>query len=170
MANPSHLEATTSVSLGKAKARMVYNDDDTGNSVLPILVHGDASICGQGVCYETLQLSHLKNFSTHGTIHVIINNQLGFTTNPDLHRSGVYCSDIGLILSCPILHVNADDPVAVVQCAKIAAEYRLKTRRDILIDIIGYRRRGHNEGDEPMFTQPLLYQRINKHTPGNPFL
>lgn len=130
--------------------------------VMSIVVHGDASNCGQGVVYETMHLSDLPDYSTKGTIHVIVNNQIGFTTDPRYSRSSRYCTDVAKVVNAPILHVNADDPEAVIRCAKVCAEWRATFHSDIVLDLVSYRRNGHNEIDEPMFTQPLMYQRISK--------
>ncbi|XP_052847447.1 2-oxoglutarate dehydrogenase complex component E1 [Drosophila gunungcola] len=162
VANPSHLEHVNPVLLGKARAEMFQRGDTCGNKVLPIIIHGDASFCGQGVVYESMHLSDLPNYSTYGTIHIVTNNQVGFTTDPRFSRSSRYCTDVAKVVSAPILHVNADDPEACIKCARIAADYRHKFKKDVVIDIVGYRRNGHNEADEPMFTQPLMYQRIRK--------
>lgn len=132
---------------------------------MSILIHGDAAFSGQGVVYETFHLSDLPQYTTHGTIHIVANNQIGFTTDPRFSRSSSYCTDVGKVVGAPIIHVNADDPDAVVAVSRIAAEFRQRFKKDIVIDIIGYRRHGHNEIDEPMFTQPLMYQRIKKITP-----
>ncbi|XP_017028858.1 2-oxoglutarate dehydrogenase complex component E1 [Drosophila kikkawai] len=165
VANPSHLEHVNPVLLGKARAEMEHRGDTEGETVLPIIIHGDASFSGQGVVYESMHLSDLPNYTTYGTIHIVSNNQVGFTTDPRFSRSSRYCTDVAKVTSAPILHVNADDPEACIQCARIAADYRTKFKKDVVIDIVGYRRNGHNEGDEPMFTQPLMYQRIRKLKP-----
>ncbi|EDV97062.1 GH16621 [Drosophila grimshawi] len=165
VANPSHLEFVNPVVLGKARAEMYHRGDYRGNKVLPIMMHGDASFCGQGVVYESIHLSDLPAYTTHGSIHVVVNNQVGFTTDPRFSRSSRYCTDVARVLSVPIFHVNADDPEACVHCARVAAKWRAKFHKDVVIDIVGYRRNGHNEADEPMFTQPLMYQRIRKMKP-----
>jgi len=131
--------------------------------VIPILIHGDAAFAGQGVVAECFAMSGVRGHSTGGTIHIIVNNQIGFTTNPKFARSSPYPSDIAKMVEAPILHVNADDPEAVVHCARIAMEFRQKFNRDIVLDMICYRRFGHNEGDEPSFTQPKMYQKIRQH-------
>jgi len=160
-ANPSHLEAVNPVVLGKVRAKQAqYGDDRT--SVIPILLHGDAAFAGQGVVAECLGLSGLKGHQTGGTIHIIVNNQIGFTTAPHHSRSSPYPTDIAKMVDCPIFHVNGDDPEAVVHAAKVATEFRQKFKRDVVVDIFCYRRFGHNEGDEPMFTQPLMYKAIKK--------
>ncbi|KAH8235281.1 hypothetical protein KR032_011983 [Drosophila birchii] len=165
VANPSHLEHVNPILLGKARAEMVHRGDTDGEKVLPIIVHGDASFCGQGVVFESMHLSDLPHYTTHGTIHIVSNNQVGFTTDPRFSRSSRYCTDVAKVVMAPILHVNADDPEACIQCARIAAAYRATFKKDVVIDIVGYRRNGHNEADEPMFTQPLMYQRIRKLKP-----
>ncbi|XP_064539817.1 2-oxoglutarate dehydrogenase-like, mitochondrial [Drosophila montana] len=162
VANPSHLEFVNPVVLGKARAEMFLRGDYQGNKVLPMLIHGDASFCGQGVVYESIHMSDLPSYTTHGTIHVVSNNQVGFTTDPRFSRSSRYCTDVARVVNAPIFHVNADDPEACVHCARVAALWRAKFHKDVVIDIVGYRRNGHNEADEPMFTQPLMYQRIRK--------
>ncbi|SME88154.1 2-oxoglutarate dehydrogenase E1 component [Pseudobacteriovorax antillogorgiicola] len=161
--NPSHLEAVNPVVEGFAKARQVMLGDEQQKGVMPILIHGDASFIGQGLVAETLNLSELESYKTGGTIHVITNNQVGFTTNPDEGRSCHYSSDIAKIVRAPVLHVNADDPEAVIWTAQMAVAYRQKFQRDVVIDLIGYRRHGHNETDEPGFTQPQMYKKIKKH-------
>lgn len=163
MPNPSHLEAVDPVVLGsvRAKADWLYGNDYT--KIMPILIHGDAAIAGQGIIYEIAQMSDLKGYRTGGTIHFVINNQLGFTTNFDDARSSIYCTDVAEIIDAPVLHVNGDDPEAVIFSVKLAVEFRQKFQRDIYIDMVCYRRHGHNEGDEPKFTQPSLYNIISKH-------
>lgn len=161
--NPSHLEAVNPVVQGFAKARQVMLGDENQKSVLPILIHGDASFIGQGLVAETLNLSELASYKTGGTIHIITNNQVGFTTNPDESRSCHYSSDIAKIVRAPVLHVNADDPEAVIWTAMLVVAYRQKFQKDVVIDLIGYRRHGHNETDEPGFTQPQMYNSIKKH-------
>ena len=163
-ANPSHLEAVNPVVLGKVRAKQdQYGDQpDERKSVLPILLHGDAAFAGQGVVAECFGLSGLKGHRTGGTIHIIVNNQIGFTTAPSYSRSSPYPTDIALMVEAPIFHVNGDDPEAVVHAARIATEYRQKFHKDVVIDIFCYRRFGHNEGDEPMFTNPQMYARIRK--------
>ncbi|MEO0819006.1 MAG: 2-oxoglutarate dehydrogenase E1 component [Pseudomonadota bacterium] len=160
-ANPSHLEAVNPVVIGKARAKQDQLGKDR-TSVIPVLLHGDAAFAGQGVVAECFGLSGLKGHRTGGTIHVIVNNQIGFTTAPHHSRSSPYPTDIAKMVDCPIFHVNGDDPEAVVHAAKVATEFRQKFERDVVIDIFCYRRFGHNEGDEPMFTQPLMYTAIKK--------
>ena len=163
--NPSHLEAVDPVVLGKARAVMTAKGDKHGKTVLPILLHGDAAFAGQGVVAECLGFSGLPGYGTGGTLHFIINNQVGFTTSPQFGRSSPYPSDIAKSVQAPILHVNGDDPEAVTFCCKLAIEFRHSFGRDIVIDMWCYRRFGHNEGDEPSFTQPLMYAAIRKHPP-----
>ncbi|MEM8698463.1 MAG: 2-oxoglutarate dehydrogenase E1 component [Pseudomonadota bacterium] len=161
-ANPSHLEAVNPVVLGKCRAKLEMHGNDP-TAVIPLLLHGDAAFAGQGVVAECFGLSGLKGHSTGGTIHLIVNNQIGFTTAPHYSRSSPYPTDIAKMVDCPIFHVNGDDPEAVVHAAKVATEYRQKFQKDVVIDIFCYRRFGHNEGDEPMFTQPKMYKAIKKH-------
>ena len=162
-ANPSHLEAVNPVVLGKARAKQRQLSDTTRTRVLPILFHGDAAFAGQGLVAETLDFSDLAGYRVGGTIHIIVNNQIGFTTNPVNSRSGPYCSDIAKATQSPILHVNGDDPEAVFVAARLALEYRQRFHRDVVLDIFCYRRFGHNEIDEPSFTQPKMYETIGKH-------
>ncbi|MAX79222.1 MAG: 2-oxoglutarate dehydrogenase E1 component [Crocinitomicaceae bacterium] len=160
--NPSHLEAVDPVVEGIARAKIDnYLKDE--NKIVPILIHGDASIAGQGVVYEVLQMAQLKGYRTGGTVHIVINNQLGFTTNYIDGRSSTYCTDIGKVTLSPVFHVNGDDVEAVVHTMNIAIEFRQKYNKDVFIDLLCYRKYGHNEGDEPRFTQPLLYKTIAKH-------
>jgi 2-oxoglutarate dehydrogenase E1 component len=161
--NPSHLEAVDPVVLGKARAVMTYKGDFEGKKVLPMLLHGDAAFAGQGVVWECLSFSGLPGYATGGTIHFVINNQVGFTTSPQFARSSPYPSDVAKGIQAPILHVNGDDPEAVTWCCKLATEFRQRFGRDIVIDMWCYRRFGHNEGDEPSFTQPIMYAAIKKH-------
>ena len=163
--NPSHLEAVDPVVLGKARAVQTLNGDKHGRTVLPILLHGDAAFAGQGVVWECLSFSGLPGYGTGGTIHFIINNQVGFTTSPQFARSSPYPSDVAKGVQAPILHVNGDDPEAVTFCCKLATEFRQTFGRDIVIDMWCYRRFGHNEGDEPSFTQPQMYAAIKQHPP-----
>ena len=161
--NPSHLEAVDPVVIGfsRAKADVVYESEY--DKILPILIHGDASIAGQGIVYEVVQMSNLRGYFTGGTIHFVINNQIGFTTDFDDARSADYSTSIAAMIQAPVLHVNGDDPEAVVKCAEIATRYRQEFNSDIFIDMVCYRRHGHNEGDDPKFTQPKLYAMIDKH-------
>ena len=161
-ANPSHLEAVNPVVLGKARAKQDQLGDEERTKVLPILLHGDAAFAGQGVVAEGFGLSGLRGHKTGGTMHIVVNNQIGFTTAPHFSRSSPYPTDIALMVEAPIFHVNGDDPEAVVHAAKVATEFRQKFHKDVVIDIICYRRFGHNEGDEPMFTNPLMYKKIKK--------
>ncbi|MCE2522221.1 MAG: 2-oxoglutarate dehydrogenase E1 component [Rhodobacteraceae bacterium] len=162
-ANPSHLEAVNAVVLGKARAKQTQRGDPKGTTVLPILLHGDAAFAGQGIVAECFGLSGLVGHATGGTIHLIVNNQIGFTTAPHYSRSSPYPTDIAMMTESPIFHVNGDDPEAVVHAAKVATEFRQKFCRDVVVDIFCYRRFGHNEGDEPMFTQPKMYRIIKNH-------
>jgi 2-oxoglutarate dehydrogenase E1 component len=160
--NPSHLEAVDPVVVGKVRARQDRaGDTKKRGSVMAILMHGDAAFAGQGLVYETLAMSQLIGYRTGGTIHLIVNNQIGFTTVPAHAYSGLYCTDVAKSIQAPILHVNGDDPEAVIFCSRMAAEYRMKFSSDIVLDIVCYRRHGHNETDEPAFTQPLMYKAIN---------
>jgi 2-oxoglutarate dehydrogenase E1 component len=162
--NPSHLEVVNPVVEGSVRARQERRGDTTGARVLPILMHGDSAFAGQGVVMETLQLSQARAFFTGGTVHIIINNQVGFTTSrPDDVRSTMYCSDVAKMLETPIFHVNGDDPEAVIFVTRLALAYRLRFRKDVVIDLVCYRRHGHNEADEPAATQPVMYQVIRKH-------
>jgi 2-oxoglutarate dehydrogenase E1 component len=161
--NPSHLEAVDPVVLGKARAVQTIKGDKQGDTVLPILLHGDAAFASQGVVWECLSFSGLPGYGTGGTIHFIINNQIGFTTSPQFGRSSPYPSDVAKGIQAPILHVNGDDPGAVTWCCKLAIEFRQQFNRDIVIDMWCYRRFGHNEGDEPSFTQPQMYAAIKQH-------
>lgn len=161
--NPSHLEAVDPVVIGfaRAKADIMYNSDY--DKILPILIHGDASIAGQGVVYEVIQMSGLPGYNTGGTIHFVINNQIGFTTDFDDARTSDYCTSLAAMIQAPVFHVNGDDAEAVVKCVQIATKYRQEFNEDIFIDLLCYRRHGHNEGDDPKFTQPGLYSLIDKH-------
>ena len=162
-ANPSHLEAVNPVVLGKVRAKQEQYNDELRTTVLPILLHGDAAFAGQGVVAECFSLSGLVGHKTGGTMHIVINNQIGFTTAPHFSRSSPYPTDIALMVEAPIFHVNGDDPEAVVHAAKVAIEFRQKFHKDVVIDIFCYRRFGHNEGDEPMFTNPVMYKKIKGH-------
>ena len=161
--NPSHLEAAGPVATGMVKSKLdqMYRGDE--NKIAPIIIHGDAAIAGQGVVYEMIQMSLLQGFRTGGSIHIVINNQIGFTTNYLQGRSSTYCTDVAKVTLSPVFHVNADDAEAVVRTIKLALEYRQKFHTDVFIDMLGYRRYGHNEGDEPRFTQPKLYKTIANH-------
>jgi 2-oxoglutarate dehydrogenase E1 component len=162
-ANPSHLEAVNPVVLGKSRAKQDQLHDRERSSVIPLLLHGDAAFAGQGVISECFGMSGLVGHRTGGTIHIVVNNQIGFTTAPHFSRSSPYPTDIALMVQAPIFHVNGDDPEAVIHAAKIATEFRQKFNKDVVIDMFCYRRFGHNEGDEPMFTNPLMYKTIKKH-------
>ncbi len=162
-ANPSHLEIVDPVVLGKVRAKQDQLNDTERTHVLPLLIHGDAAFAGQGVVAECFGLSGLKGHRTGGSVHFIINNQIGFTTNPRLSRSSPYCSDVARMVEAPIFHVNGDNPEAVTHVAKIAIEFRQKFKKPVVIDMICYRRHGHNEADEPLFTQPRMYQKIKAH-------
>ena len=161
--NPSHLEAVNPIVLGQTRAKQFFHKDEERKKVIPVLIHGDAAFAGQGVVAECFAMSGLKGHNTGGTIHIIVNNQIGFTTSPRFARSSPYPSDLGKVVESPILHCNGDDPESVVHCAKIAIEFRQKFNKDVVIDMICYRRFGHNEGDEPSFTQPLMYKKIRAH-------
>lgn len=161
--NPSHLEAVDPVVLGFARAKADVLDHSAFDKYLPILIHGDASVAGQGIVYEVLQMSNLRGYHTGGTIHFVINNQIGFTTDFDDARSADYCTSVAAMVQAPVLHVNGDDAEAVVKCAEIATRYRQKFNSDIFIDMVCYRKHGHNEGDDPKYTQPQLYSLIDKH-------
>jgi 2-oxoglutarate dehydrogenase E1 component len=162
--NPSHLEVVNPVVEGSVRARQERRGDGRGDRVLPVLVHGDSAFAGQGVVMETLQLSQARGFYTGGTIHIVINNQVGFTTSePSDMRSTIYCSDVAKMLEAPIFHVNADDPEAVVFVSRLALKYRMRFHKDVVIDLVCYRRHGHNEADEPAATQPTMYRVIRQH-------
>ena len=160
--NPSHLEFVNPVVVGKVRAKQRQRNDNEQTKVMPILLHGDAAFAGQGITAETLMISDLPGYRVGGTMHIVINNQIGFTTVPQFSRSGPYSTDVAKMLSAPIFHVNGDDPEAVVHVARIATEFRQKFKKDVVIDLYCYRRYGHNEGDEPAFTQPLMYKKIAK--------
>ena len=160
--NPSHLEAVNPVVLGQTRAKQFFHKDPERKKVIPVLMHGDAAFAGQGVVAECFAMSGLPGHNIGGTIHIIVNNQIGFTTAPRFARSSPYPSDVAKTAQAPILHVNGDDPESVVHCAKIATEFRQKFNRDVVIDMVCYRRFGHNEGDEPSFTQPLMYKKIKE--------
>ncbi len=162
-ANPSHLEAVNPVVLGKVRAKQDQKNDEDRTKVMAILLHGDAAFAGQGVVAEGFGLSGLRGHKTGGTMHIVVNNQIGFTTAPHFSRSSPYPTDIALMVEAPIFHVNGDDPEAVVHAARVATEFRQKFHKDVVLDIICYRRFGHNEGDEPMFTNPVMYKKIKTH-------
>jgi len=161
--NPSHLEAVNPVVVGKVRAKQHFSGDTQRQRSLGILLHGDAAFSGQGVVYETLELSDIKGYTTGGTVHVVANNQIGFTTDPRFSRSSPYCTDVAKSVGAPIFHVNGDDPEGVAWVMSLAAEFRQEFAKDVVVDIVGFRRHGHNEIDEPMFTQPLMYKIIKKH-------
>ena len=161
--NPSHLEAVNPVVLGQVRAKQFFHKDRERKKVIPVLMHGDAAFAGQGIVAECFAMSGLPGHNIGGTIHIIVNNQIGFTTAPRFARSSPYPSDVAKTAQAPIFHVNGDDPEAVVHCAKVATEYRQKFNRDVVIDMVCYRRFGHNEGDEPSFTQPIMYKKIKSH-------
>eukprot|EP00331_Platyophrya_macrostoma_P011783 CAMPEP_0176429856 /NCGR_PEP_ID=MMETSP0127-20121128/13936_1 /TAXON_ID=938130 /ORGANISM="Platyophrya macrostoma, Strain WH" /LENGTH=999 /DNA_ID=CAMNT_0017811693 /DNA_START=78 /DNA_END=3077 /DNA_ORIENTATION=- len=165
LANPSHLEAGNPVVAGNARAFQDFLKDSTRDKVLPIILHGDAAFAGQGVVYETMQMQDLFDYTVGGTIHIVINNQIGFTTTPREARTGLYCTDVAKAVDAPIIHVNGDEPELVDLALEFAVEYRQKYKKDVVIDIIGYRRYGHNELDQPSFTQPLMYKIIDKTPP-----
>jgi len=162
--NPSHLEAVDPVVVGKVRAKQTLLKDKTNDKVFGILIHGDAAMAGQGIVAETFAMSQLRGFRTGGTIHFVINNQIGFTTTPHYGRSAPYCTEIAKMVQAPIFHVNGDDPEAVVHVCRLATEYRNLFKEDVVVDMFCYRRSGHNEADEPMFTQPLMYKKIKKHS------
>ncbi|RYD87712.1 MAG: 2-oxoglutarate dehydrogenase E1 component, partial [Sphingobacteriales bacterium] len=161
--NPSHLEAVNPVVEGFVRAKIDSLYENDVNCIIPILIHGDAALAGQGIVYEVTQMSQLEGYHTGGTIHFVINNQVGFTTDFEDARSSIYSTDVAKIIDAPVLHVNGDDPEAVVFAVQLATEYRQKFDADIFIDMLCYRRHGHNESDEPKFTQPSLYNLISKH-------
>ncbi|MDO5972506.1 2-oxoglutarate dehydrogenase E1 component [Flavivirga aquimarina] len=165
--NPSHLETVAPVAEGITRAKIDSDYDGDNSKIVPIIVHGDAAIAGQGVAYEVSQMSQLNGYKTGGTIHIVVNNQVGFTTNYLDARSSTYCTDVAKVTLSPVLHVNSDDAEAVVHAVEMALEYRMHYKKDVYIDLLGYRKYGHNEGDEPRFTQPNLYKHISKHP--NPF-
>src|SRR5690606_23904137 len=162
--NPSHLEIVGPVVAGSARSRQHRRRDAERKGVLPVLLHGDAAFAGQGVVMELMQMSQARGFAVGGTVHIVINNQVGFTTSDQQDaRSTLYCTDVAKMVAAPVLHVNADDPDAVVFCMQMAFDYRQKFGKDVVIDLVCYRRHGHNEADEPAATQPLMYQVIRKH-------
>ncbi len=165
--NPSHLETVAPVAEGITRAKIDTDYEGDDSKILPIIVHGDAAIAGQGIVYEVAQMSRLNGYKTGGSIHIVVNNQIGFTTNYLDARSSTYCTDVAKVTLSPVLHVNSDDAEAVVHAVEMALEYRMRYKKDVYIDLLGYRKYGHNEGDEPRFTQPKLYKNISRHP--NPF-
>ena len=161
--NPSHLEAVNPVVVGKVRAKQTILKDKTNDKVMSILIHGDAAMAGQGIVAETFAMSQLRGFRTGGTVHYVINNQIGFTTMPVYGRSAPYCTEIAKMVQAPIFHVNGDNPEAVVHASRIATQYKIKFKQDVVVDMFCYRRSGHNEADEPSFTQPLMYKKIHSH-------
>ena len=161
--NPSHLETVGSLVVGIARAKVDLHYNDDFRKVMPITIHGDAAIAGQGIVYEIIQMESLDGYKTGGTIHIVINNQIGFTTNYLDGRSSTYCTDVAKVCRNPVLHVNADDVEAVIHAVRFAVDYRNEFGSDVFIDLLGYRKYGHNEGDEPRFTQPQLYKAIAAH-------
>jgi len=161
--NPSHLETVAAVAEGITRAKIDRKYDGDSSKILPIIIHGDAAVAGQGIAYEIVQMAKLNGYKTGGSVHIVVNNQIGFTTNYLDARSSTYCTDVGKVTLSPVLHVNADDTEAVCHAMEMALEFRMKFKSDIFIDLLGYRKYGHNEGDEPRFTQPKLYKAISKH-------
>ena len=162
-ANPSHLDAVDPVVLGKVHAKQEQRGDTERKEVMGLLIHGDAALAGQWVIAECLMLSQLKGYTTGGTLHFVINNQIGFTTAPQYSRSGPYCTDVAKGVQAPIFHINGDDPEAVVHVSRIAVEFRQEFKTDVVVDMVCYRRHGYNESDEPAFTQPIMYRKIARH-------
>ena len=163
--NPSHLEFVNPVAAGRVRVRQDCGGDTERNQNLLVLIHGDAAFIGEGVVQETLNLSRLPGYTVGGALHIIVNNQIGFTTSPNEGRSSMYATSVAKMLPAPIFHVNGEDPEAVAQCVQLALEFRAKFKLDVVIDMYGYRRLGHNESDEPTFTQPVLYRRIAERKP-----
>ena len=159
-ANPSHLEAVNPVVEGKCRARQDHYGFAGARQVLPLLIHGDSAFAGQGSIMETLNLSRLEGYRTGGTLHIVLNNQIGFTTLPRDARSTLYATDVAKMLACPVFHVQGESPEAALHAVRLALEYRQEYGRDVVVELICYRRHGHNEGDEPAFTQPLMYRQI----------
>ena len=163
VANPSHLEAVNTVVTGKTRAKQFYTKDPNGDRSMAILLHGDGAFSGQGIVYETLDMSKLPEYSVGGTLHIVVNNQVAFTTDPKYSRSSAYCTDVAKGMEVPVFHVNGDDVEAVAWVMELATEWRMKWKTDAVVDIVCYRKYGHNEIDEPMFTQPLMYKVIQQH-------
>src|SRR5690606_19469160 len=161
--NTSHLETVGAVIEGVVRAKQDKVYADQFSKVLPVALHGDAAVAGQGIVYEIVQMSKLRAYQTAGTIHVVLNNQVGFTTSPIDARSGVYSTDVAKVVAAPVVHVNADDTEAAVKAMLFALAYRMEFKEDVFVDLVGYRKYGHNEGDEPRFTKPILYKLISKH-------
>lgn len=157
--------ATKLLKLLKTRSEQFYRDDKKGDKVMGMMIHGDAAFSGQGVVFETFHLSDLPAYTTHGTVHIVANNQIGFTTSPRFSRSSPYCTDVARVVYAPIFHVNADDPEAVIHVCRVAAEWRSKFKKDVVIDLVSYRKNGHNEVDEPKFTNPFMYKAIEKLVP-----
>jgi multifunctional 2-oxoglutarate metabolism enzyme len=164
-ANPSHLEAVNPVVEGIVRPKQDRMGDGRREKIIPVLIHGDAAMAGQGIVAETLNFSQLEGYRTGGTLHLVINNQIGFTTNPSEARSSVYCSDVALMVQAPVFHVNGDDPETCIRSLQLAFEYRQRFHKDVVIDILCYRKHGHNEGDDPSYTQPLVYKKVREHKP-----
>ena len=165
--NPSHLEAVNPVAEGLTRPKQDRLGDRARERVVPLLIHGDAAMAGQGVVAETMNLSRIEGYDTGGTVHMVVNNQIGFTTNPEQGRSSTYCTDVALGFEMPVFHVNADDPEACVRAMQTAFDYRQRFHKDAVIDMVGYRRYGHNEADDPSYTQPILYRKIRAQKAGD---
>ena len=163
VANPSHLEAVNTVVVGKTRAKQFYENDTERRKHMAVLLHGDGAFSGQGIVYETLDMSQLPEYTIGGTIHIVVNNQVAFTTDPKYSRSSPYCTDVAKCVDAPVFHVNGDDVEAVARVMELATEWRQTFGRDVVVDIVCYRKYGHNEIDEPMFTQPLMYKKIKTH-------